>query len=644
MKSKNHRSPLVLVIIIGIALLLISGCSTREYRPVAGVLPPPPPTTPLPIPQPVLVVEKLPLRSVTLPSILIGFRQPTFDIVEQIIVKAEESYEKGRKDYRSGHLAEAKEEFNFAIEGILQAPISLRQDKRLSKTFDSLVDRINSYEMEALRRGDGFTEPVYQPAPLDELESLTFPDNPRLRERARVDAAKTVSDLPLVVNGQVANFIEYFAHGRGRSSLESGLRRSGRFRDMILTVLKQEGVPLDLLYLAQAESAFEYLARSNKGATGIWQFMAATGKPYGLENNWWLDERLNPEKATRAAAKHLKELHNMFGDWYLALAAYDCGPMCVQQAVERTGYADFWELSSRHALPEETRNYVPIILALTIIAKNPEKYGIDNILPETPQVYDSVTVTSPIDLRLVSEIVGSSLEELRQLNPSLLRLTTPKVPEYELHIPLATKDIFLKRIAMIPEQNRVWWRWHTVIYGETLSGIAKMLGSTPRAIAEVNNLDPDQPLREAAELVIPVTPAKSGEIHYQVRSRDTLTSIAQRFKVAPDEIMARNHLTKSTVLRGAILVIPVPGSDMTIPESVSATGPGSVRSAPLRASALPHSATSQQATVIYKVRKGETLWQIATNHNISVEALKQSNSLLGDTLLEGAQIIIPVAK
>ena len=634
MKIKSHFPSFVTV---AAGMLLVSGCATRGYSP-AAMAPPP-----LPTPLPVLVVQGLPIQHVKLPTVLTTLRQPKFDGVEDIIEKAETAFDKGRKDYRAGHLSTAKEEFNTAIEGILQAPGNLREDSRLSKTFDSLVDRIHAYELEALRQGDGFTQPLYQPAPLDELQSLTFPDNPQLRDQVRAEAANTVSDIPLVVNGQVANFIQYFAHGRGRSALEAGLRRSGRFRDMILRVLKEEGVPLDLIYLAQAESAFQYLAKSSAGATGIWQFMAATGKPYGLENNWWLDERLNPEKATRAAAKHLRDLHDMFGDWYLALAAYNAGPMAVQGAVARTGYADFWELSTRHALPEETRNYVPIILALTIIAKNPEKYGIDAILPEAPQVYDTVTVTEPVDLRLASEIVGSSVETLRELNPSLLRLTTPKVPEYDLRIPLATKDVFLKRIAMIPAEKRVWWRWHTVNYGETLSGIAKKLGSTPKAIAEVNNLDPQEPLREAAELVIPVAPSIGGDIRHEVRAHETLASVARRYKVSTEDLMTWNNLSGSTLPRGTMLVIPAPGNRGADSEPSSIVF-RSAHSNPARVSVTSKHSAPSQAAVIHKVRKGESLAEIAANHNISVETLKHRNSHLGNTLAIGAQIVVPVAK
>src|SRR5579885_1704902 len=350
MNFKNNWHLFLTVVAV---LLTAFGCSTRGYRPVAAVQPPPPPQAPP-------VLQGLPTQKVDIPPVLAAAQQPKYDPVEAIIEKAEASFQQGRADYWAGHLEVAKKEFNDAVDGILESPVPIQDDQRLSKAFDSLVDRIHAYELEALKQGDGFSEPTFQPAPMDELQTLTFPDNPQLREKVQADAKNTVSDLPLVINNQVANFIEYFAHGRGRASLEAGLRRSGRFRDMILRVLQEEGVPLDLMYLAQAESAFQYMALSNKKALGLWQFVSATGKEYGLENSWWMDERLNPERATRAAAKHLRDLHAMFGDWYLAMAAYNCGPVCVQRAVERTGYADFWELSARRALPEETRNYVPI--------------------------------------------------------------------------------------------------------------------------------------------------------------------------------------------------------------------------------------------------------------------------------------------
>ena len=624
----KHKKHFLFLFLIGIGLLFVTGCS-RGHR-VASILPPPPPPAPV-------LRESFPVHRLTLPPQLPLAIQPQFDPVQDVIEKAEAAFQRGEKAYSAGHLEMAKTEFNSAVLTLIPASAAPREDKRLGKAFDSLVDRIHAYEIEALRQGDGFAEPSFQPSPLDELKTLTFPEDPQLSERVRAEAASTVSDIPLVINSQVASFIQYFTSGRGRATIQATLQRSGRFRDMILRVLDEEGVPLDLLYLTQAESGFQPMARSRAGALGLWQFMPARGKEYGLERNWWMDERLNPEKATRAAARHLKDLYNTFGDWYLAMAAYNCGPQCVQRAVERTGYADFWELAARQVLPKETRNYVPIIVALTVVSKNLDKYGLEEVLPETPWVYDTVEVSEPVDLRLVSEIVGTGLENIRTLNPSLLRTTTPKVPSYTLRIPLATKNLFLKRIAMIPPEKRVWWRWHTVHYGETLSWIAQKFKTSVKAIAEVNNLDPKEPLWEAADLVIPVTssgtpgpggsgaPMEAGAGH-RVRPGDTLSSIARRYSVTINQLMAWNDLDGTTIRAGSTLKIRPEDSAFDADEQRTQT------------------VSLQQGPVVHRVRKGESLSQIATNYNTSVAAIQRTNRHLGRVLQVGDQVTIPSSK
>ena len=249
---------------------------------------------------------------------------------------------------------------------------------------------------------------------------------------------------------------------------------------MIARVLHEEGVPQDLIYLAQAESAFQPLALSRAGARGMWQFVAYRGQQYGLRRTWWIDERQDPEKATRAAAQHLRDLYGLFGDWYLAMAAYNCGPGNVQKGIERTGYADFWELYRRNVLPKETKNYVPIILALTLIAKDAAHYGID-VDPEVPVATDIVKPGRAIDLRLVAETIDVDAETLRGLNPSLLRLATPDDPAFELHLPAGTSERFSAEIADIPANKWVSWRRHRVEAGETLTSIAK-IGITMPAI------------------------------------------------------------------------------------------------------------------------------------------------------------------
>src|SRR5438128_4936204 len=253
--------------------------------------------------------------------------------------------------------------------------------------------------MQALQEGDGFTEQKAEPAPIDEANGVTFPVDPKIKAQAEVEVQATRSDLPLMLTDPVAGYINYFST-RGRGTLEHALIRGGRYQDMIQKILKEEGVPQDLIYLAQAESGFHPLAVSRVGARGMWQFMGSRAKGYGLQRNFWVDERQDPVKSTRAAARHLKDLYAQFGDWYLAMAAYNSGPGNVQAAVRRTGYADFWQLYKRDVLPRETKNYVPIILAMTIMAKNPAQYGLEGIFPEPPAEVDTVNIDYPVDLRL----------------------------------------------------------------------------------------------------------------------------------------------------------------------------------------------------------------------------------------------------
>ena len=287
----------------------------------------------------------------------------------------------GKPTIRPAIWRRRRKNFDQAFNTLLTSNLDVRNDERLEREFEKIVEAVHELELVALKQGDGFTEQRSEPAPIDEANDITFPVDPNIRAKAEAEIKTTKSDLPLVLNDQVAMFINYFSSPRGRATLEHAWARSGRYHEMIARVLKEEGVPQDLIYLAQAESGFQPLALSRAGARGMWQFMAGSGELYGLERSWWVDDRQDPEKATRAAAHHLKDLYNQFGDWYLAMAAYNSGASTVQHAVERTGYADFWELYRRGVLPQETRNYVPIILAVTIMAKNPEQYGLERVAP-----------------------------------------------------------------------------------------------------------------------------------------------------------------------------------------------------------------------------------------------------------------------
>jgi membrane-bound lytic murein transglycosylase D len=490
---------------------------------------------------------------------------PQADPVINLIDEAEKAYQSGLADYDAGHLDAAKQEFNHAVDTLMSGATDIKSDDRLQQEFDKITEEIHKLEMQAFKQGDGFSEQQAEPAPIDEANSVTFPADVNVKAKAEAQLRTTQSDLPLIINDYVAGYINYFST-RGRGVFERALVRSGRYRDMILHTFEQEGVPRDLIYLAQAESGFHPLALSRAGARGMWQFMASRGSGYGLQRNWWIDERQDPAKATRAAARHLKDLYEEFGDWYLAMAAYNSGPGNVQQAVKRTGYADFWELYKRDVLPAETKNYVPIILAMTIMSKNPGQYGLEDAVPDPPETYEAISVDYPVDLRLVSECVDVPVERLVDLNPSLLRGTTPKDHPFELHLPDGTRQKYEVAIAAIPKDKRVLWRYYKVDAGDTLASIARKYHTTEQAIASANDLKGED-IRAEAKLVIPVSGSAPREgvvsysrnpTRYKVRKGDTVLSVADDFGVPPEKLRRWNRLKGNDLRRGRSLVIYKP--------------------------------------------------------------------------------------
>ena len=509
---------------------------------------------------PAAVTQEIPVLPLDNPARrnMIWLTSPVTDARQVLILRVEEKFASGEQNYKAGHLEAARKDFDDAVDWMLQSGYDPNSDPQLSELFHRVVDTVYTYELQAFRAGDGFNEAPAVPAPIDEVAEMTFPVDPRLKARAE-EAAKNIShDLPLTVNDEVLSFLNFFQTPRGRAIVETGLRRAGRYRGMIARVLSEEGVPQDLIYLAQAESAFQPTALSRAGARGMWQFVAYRGQEYGLRHTWWLDERQDPEKATHAAAQHLRDLYKMFGDWYLAMAAYNCGPGNVQKAIERTGYADFWELYRRNVLPRETKNYVPIILALTLIAKDAPHYGIQ-AEPESPVATDMVKPGRAIDLRLVAETIDVDVETLRTLNPSLLRLATPDDPAFELHLPLGSAPKFSAEIADIPPDKWVSWRRHRVAAGETLTAIAKKYRVTPKAIADANNLESSTALNTGEKLIIPaIQPAAENKrrmVSYRVRKGDTFLGIADRFSVESEDLLKWNRLKSKRVSRGMVLRI-----------------------------------------------------------------------------------------
>jgi len=560
------------------------------------------------------------------------------DPVADLIAAVEKEYQSGQANYQAGHLEAAKQNFDNAFNQLLGSGFDLHSDDRLEAELDRILDGVNGLELAALQQGDGFAEQKSEPAPIDEANELTPTVDQSVKAKAEAEIKSTHSDLPLMMTDPVAGFINYISN-RGRGTVERALSRSGRYEDMIRRTLQQEGVPQDLIYLAQAESGFHPLAVSRAGARGMWQFMGSRAKGYGLERDWWVDDRQDPEKATRAAAHHLHDLYNQFGDWYLAMAAYNSGPGTVQNAVKRTGYADFWELYRRNVLPKETRNYVPIILAVTIMAKNPAQYGLDSVVKEKPVRYDTVTIDYPIDLRLAAECVDATASDLLDLNPSLLRMTTPKDSRFELHLPAGTADKFQAAVASIPADKRVWWRYHKVQAGETLAAIAHTYHTTPRAISEANDLNGDG-LDPEARLIIPIAPGKQSDTstyahvitRYKVRKGDTVESVAENFGVSAKMVRSWNHLKGSSLAGRKVLYVHLPVTPGAGSAQVASKGSSGARhhaatpaGAAAKTTAKAASSTGSSGVVRHKVKPGETLYSIANSYNTTVNALKHDN-------------------
>jgi membrane-bound lytic murein transglycosylase D len=464
--------------------------------------------------------------------------------VNALIAQVEAAYARGDADYRKGQLVDAKADFDHAVDMMMMSGIDIKGTPRLQDEFEKIVDRVNALEMEALKQGNGFA-PKEEITPAEAASDITFAVDPNLVAKAQAELSTTKSDLPLMVNDYVASFINFFAYTqKGHNTLLHSFQRAGRYRAMIQRVLAEEGVPQDLIYLAVAESGFQPRAVNGRShAGGMWQFMPYGS--YGLDHNSWVDERFDPEKSTVAYARYMKFLYDQLGDWYLAMAAYNWGAGNVQRAVQKTGYADFWELYKRHNLPAETQNYVPEILAAIIIANNPHQYGFDDLTLDPPVLTDTVTVNYAIDLRLVSDLVGAPVDELEALNPSLLRMETPPDQPFDLHLPAGTATLFDQRVALIPEDHRNSWRFHPVTPGDTLESVARAYRVSVDDLAEANQLHRDENLEGVQALVVPVRLTEEPSRHvrlYTARRGDTLVTIADRFGVSLTELRRWNKI------------------------------------------------------------------------------------------------------
>ena len=590
--------------------------------------------------------------------------QPKSDPAGDLVAKAEAEYQAGVANYKAGKAEDAKHNFDNALNALLSSNLDIRSDDRLQKEFDRIVQGVNEIYPGGTQQEAEAQEPQQkaEPAPIDTTNDVAPTADAGTKAKAEAELKKTRSDLPLMMTDQVAGYIAYFS-GHGRGVFERAYARSGRYREMMLPILKQEGVPQDLIFLALAESGFHPHAVSRVGARGIWQFMAGRGAGYGLHHNMYVDDRQDPEKSTRAAARHLKDLYNQFGDWYLAMAAYNSGPGTVQAAVKRTGYADFWELYNRNVLPRETKNYVPIILAATLMAKNPSQYGLDTIEMEKPDDYDTVTIDYPVDLRLVSDCIGATPTELQDINPSLLRLSTPRTGPFQLHIPAGSKDQFQSTISAIPPDKRLWWRYHTVRSGDNIMTLARTYHTTAKQIEEANQLDGPE-LENDAKLIIPVAPGKHADdgvtyakriTRYKVHKGDTVESVAENFGISAQQLRRWNGLRGNSLAGRRVLALHLPVSPSTHSEEVAKsstkkrttpkTETASSKPPATKSAEIDHlrATKTETAVVHHKVKSGETLYSIANLYNTTVAALKRENRNVA-VLKPGMILTIQIAR
>jgi membrane-bound lytic murein transglycosylase D len=503
------------------------------------------------------------------------------DPTDKLIAQADAQLAQGVVEAKQGHLTTARELFDRATDVYLSAPGGAFATPRLGESYRRTLETIQLYELDVLAAGDGFKETESEKAAIDDVADLPVGNAPSEDTRRLAESALEgeSTDVKIELNDEVLACIDLY-QGPLHDWFGAALERGGRYLPRIREVFAEEGVPQDLAYLALVESAFKTSALSRAKAKGVWQFMPETGRRFGLAQDWWVDERSNPEKSTRAAAQYLKQLYEMFGDWNLAMAAYNAGEGRVSRSLDRTGASDFWTLARAEVLARETRNYVPMIHAAIVVAKAPDKYGFD-VTPEPALTFEKVAVRDAVDLRVIAECLGTGLDDVRLLNPELRRLATPANRSFDVKVPKGRAGALQQCLHDLPPEKRVSFRTHTVARGQTLSSVARLYGAKVADIASANGLGSGKRLARGTELIIPVSPraaasvrtasvspdsgrsrptpadlpARKTQVSYTVKAGDTLTSIASRYRITVRQLMAWNKLRGTRLSAGNTLTI-----------------------------------------------------------------------------------------
>lgn len=436
-------------------------------------------------------------------------------------------------------------------------------------------------------------------------------------------------DLPLVEHPRIDKLIGYYT-GNGRRSFQRWLERAGRHIPGIQLIFANEGLPLDLAYLAMIESGFNERAYSWAHAVGPWQFIESTGRVYGLHNDWWRDERRDIEKATLAAARFLKDLNRRFdGDWYLAAAAYNAGGGKISKAIRASGRSDYWALIEGRVIREETKNYLPKLLATLRIVRDLEGHGFTDLDFQKPVQYETVILESTTDLEIIAQLGDVDYDALKALNPELKRWCTPPgVKNYRLRVPFGSSQRIMAAYATLPADQRARYHRHQIAKGDTLRALAKRYRIRVDDIIALNSIRDPRTLQIGDDLILPLKAGftslpidemsddyvRSRRQLYTVRSGDSLWKIAQRFGVTEKQLRVWNRLGWSNLLR-----------------------PGQVLAVSSRAQRSASRPTGATRKLVYQVRPGDTLWGIGRQFDVELEQIRNWNDLAHDHTLRPGQ-------
>jgi len=521
--------------------------------------------------------------------------------------RARQEFFRGREAALSGDFQCAEDAFGRALESVRPAGGPAPADPATIDFSVVLYEWMIRYEAMAApaetQAQEGQGTPVLAPA-----EPPAATDEAVLKARQAVDTDTTTSagasayDIPIVINDPVLRILAVYQNDL-HDVIARGLARSGRFIPMIERIFQEEGLPKDLAQIAMVESSFIPRARSPMAACGIWQFIPATGRQYGLAANAVMDERNDPEKATRAAARYLTFLHELFHDWYLAMAAYNAGEGKILRTMEKTGLTDFWQLAASGLLKPQTQNYVPAVIASTLIARNPSHYGFD-VQYEKPLEYDTVRLDRPVSLRHLAA-KDAPIEDLYRLNPELRGEITPAGPGgYELKVPSGSATIVLAAFEQAPTARPPSFRRYTVRKNETLASIARRFHVTAASLAAANSLRGNGKLSRGRLVLIP-----------RPEPVVRVASHARRNKKGSVVIVA-SHVRKNGKMRPAPAVKEIKTARVQVKQARN-----------------------------YKVRGGDTLYRIALKHGTTVANLLAFNSLAAPAAIKpGDTLKIPAAR